>query len=304
MPADPQPVPETSSARPPGAEQTAIRNLKSLMDSSVIGILFWDLDDPTVLDANAEYLRIVGHSRADLLAGRVNWQVLTLPEFRAQDVAVVAELNRTGQHQTYEKEYQRPDGQRVPVLLGGSFSEPGTRKGVSFCLDLTTQRAAQRQAEVREREFTALVNTVAQLAWMANPDGHIFWYNDRWYEYTGTTLDEMLGWGWSKVHHPDHIERVLEQVRPAWGAGQPFELTFPLRGHDGSYRWFLTRAVPILDAQGQVLRWFGTNTDVTEMRQLQDQLERSYQDLEVKVTFRTLQLEQQVRELQAQLAAR
>ena len=281
--------------------QTTVRNLEQLLASDLIGILFWDLDDPAVLEANDEYLRIINYSREDLQAKRVDWHAMTPPEYYERDEQAIEEINRTGKHRPYEKEYVGPDGRRVPVLLGGALTEPGTRKGVSFCFDITPQKEAQRQVQVREREFAALVNTVAQLSWMAEPDGHIFWYNDRWYDYTGTNLAEMQGWGWEKVHHPKHVERVVSFVRAAWSVGEPWELTFPLRGRDGDYRWFLTRAVPILDEQGSIMRWFGTNTDVTEMRELQNQLERSYQDLELKVTFRNLQLERELRELRAQL---
>jgi PAS domain S-box-containing protein len=281
--------------------KTTERNLEQLLASDVIGILFWDLGQTEVPVANDAYLRLIGYSREELQAGRVDWRAMTPEEYHAVDEQAIAELLQTGTHQPYEKELIRRDGRRVPVLLGGSFTDPGTRKGVSFCLDITPQKQALQAAQHRESEFSTLANTVAQLCWMAEPDGHIFWYNDRWYDYTGTTLEEMQGWGWQKVHHPDHIERVLHQVRAAWPAGQPFELTFPLRSKEGEYRWFLTRGVPILDEQGCVRRWFGTNTDVTEMRQLQQQLERSYQDLEMKVTFRNLALEREVRELRAQL---
>ena len=283
------------------ARKTTERNLAQLLASDVIGILFWDLDQTAVPDANDAYLHLLGYSRDDLHAGRLDWHAMTPPEYHARDEQAIAELKRTGTHRPYEKEFVRKDGTRVPVLLGGSITEPGTHKGVSFCLDITPQKAALQAATNREREFTTLANTVAQLSWMAEADGHIFWYNDRWYDYTGTDLAEMQGWGWQKVHHPDHIDRVLDQVKAAWPAGQPFELTFPLRSKEGEYRWFLTRVVPILDEQGRVQRWFGTNTDVTEMRNLQDQLERSYQDLEMKVTFRNLALEREVRELRAQL---
>lgn len=281
--------------------KTTERNLEQLLASDVIGIMFWDLDQAEVPAANDAYLRLVGYSRDELQAGRLDWQAMTPAEYHAVDEAAIAELLRTGTHRPYEKEFIRKDGTRVPVLLGGSFTEPGTKKGVSFCLDITAQKQALQAATAREREFTTLANTVAQLSWMAEADGHIFWYNDRWYEYTGTDLEEMQGWGWQKVHHPDHLDRVLEQVKAAWPAGQPYELTFPLRSKEGEYRWFLTRVVPILDEQGEVQRWFGTNTDVTEMRQLQDQLERAYQDLEMKVTFRNLALEREVLDLRAQL---
>ena len=281
--------------------KTTEHNLAQLLASDVIGILFWDLDHTGVFEANDAYLRLIGCSRDDLRAGRIDWRAITPTEHHARDEQAVAELLRTGRHVPYEKELLRSDGTRVPVLLGGSLTEPDTKKGVSFCLDITPQKQALRAAQSREREFLTLANTVAQLSWMAEADGHIFWYNDRWYEYTGTDLAEMQGWGWQKVHHPDYIDRVLAEVSEAWAAGQPFELSFPLRSKAGEYRWFLTRVVPILDEQGQVQRWFGTNTDVTEMRQLQQQLERSYEDLEMKVTFRNLQLEREVQELRAQL---
>ena len=99
---------------------------------------------------------------------------------------------------------------------------------------------------------------------MARPDGSRYWFNRRWYEYTGTTPEQVEGAGWHRAHHPDHIGRVLEGMRRAWALGEPWEDTFPLRGRDGDYRWFLTRAVPVSDARGRPVRWFGTNTDVTD----------------------------------------
>lgn len=77
----------------------------------------------------------------------------------------------------------------------------------------------------------------------------------------------MEGWGWREVHHPEHVDRVVERIRHSWETGEAWEDTFPLRGGDGRYRWFLSRAQPIRDADGNVVRWFGTNTDITELRE-------------------------------------
>jgi PAS domain S-box-containing protein len=136
-------------------------------------------------------------------------------------------------------------------------------------------RDVAEQLRRRTAEFTTLADAIPQLAWMAEPDGHIFWYNQRWYEYTGTSLDQMQGWGWEQVHHPNHLGAVVERWQHHLAAGQPWEDTFPLRRHDGEYRWFLSRASPVRDETGQVTRWFGSNTDVTDMQQLQDQVQRS-----------------------------
>jgi PAS domain S-box-containing protein len=208
---------------------------------------------------------------------------------------------------TWQEQYcfLRADGTYADVLDRGHVAHNADGKPVRMIgamQDISEQRRAEADLRRREEEFSTLAANIAQLAWMAEPNGDIYWYNKRWYEYTGSTLEEMRGWGWEKVHHPDHIERVLEFVRPAWGLGQPWELTFPLRRHDGEYRWFLTRAVPVHDEEGQLVRWLGTNTDITDQKQLQERLERAYNDLEAKVTFRTLELEHQVQELRQQLA--
>jgi PAS domain S-box-containing protein len=117
-----------------------------------------------------------------------------------------------------------------------------------------------------ERQFRTLADAIPTLAWTAKPDGHIDWYNARWYEYTGTTPEQMEGWGWQSVHDPAELPWVLDRWRHGIATGQPVEMTFPLLGADGRFRPFLTRIVPLRDADGQVLRWFGTNTDVSPER--------------------------------------
>ena len=128
------------------------------------------------------------------------------------------------------------------------------------------RRRAEEALSHREEEFRALAENLPQLTWMAEPDGAITWFNRRWYDYTGTTPEQMQGWGWRAVHHPDHAARAEESYRAALEAGTVWEETFPLRGLDGRYRWFLSRAVPIPDEEGRISRWFGANTDITEQR--------------------------------------
>jgi PAS domain S-box-containing protein len=125
---------------------------------------------------------------------------------------------------------------------------------------------ASQAARDREQELRALADNIPQLAWMADRTGARFWFNRRWHEYSGATLDELKGFGWEKFHHPAHAEDVLSKYRRAFETGEPWEDTYPLLGKDGYYRWFLSRAVPIRDDAGNVTRWFGTSTDITEHR--------------------------------------
>jgi PAS domain S-box-containing protein len=157
--------------------------------------------------------------------------------------------------------------------LRGADGAPEVVTGV--LVDVTERKRTEEWLRESEERFRTLADNIAQFAWMADGSGWIFWYNQRWFDYTGTTLEEMEGWGWCKVHHPDHEERVVEKLRRAFETGQAWEDTFPLRAHDGSYRWFLSRAIPIRDADGRVHRWFGTNTDITERMQMEEALRKA-----------------------------
>jgi PAS domain S-box-containing protein len=145
------------------------------------------------------------------------------------------------------------------------------------------ERAERSEAAVEDaaRQFQQLANTIPQLAWMARPDGSIYWYNDRWYEYTGTTPEQMAGGGWQQVHDPGELPAVLERWRYSLKTGDPFEMEFPLRGSDGQLRLFLTRAVPVRHGgTGAIAQWFGTNTDVQYRRDAERSLQEQTARLE------------------------
>jgi len=146
--------------------------------------------------------------------------------------------------------------------------------------DVTGIVAARRQIEESERQFRTLAETIPHLAWMADETGNIFWYNRRWYHYTGTALEEVDGWKWQSLHDPKILPDVLTAWRHAIATGEPFEMVFPLRRADGEFRSFLTRVEPVQDSEGRVVRWFGTNTDITEQRKTEEELRRMNRELE------------------------
>lgn len=170
--------------------------------------------------------------------------------------------------------FGEPSVRRTLINSGAPVRDSQSRilGAVVAQMDITERvrmEAALRESEAR---FRALADNMSQFAWISDEKGRGIWHNQRWYDYTGTTPEEMLGWGWAKLHHPDHLERVAEKFKRHLAAGEAWEDTFPLRGKDGTYRWFLSRAIPIRDERGKVVQWFGTNTDITAQREAEEAL--------------------------------
>ncbi|MDQ2106372.1 hybrid sensor histidine kinase/response regulator, partial [Azospirillum isscasi] len=142
-------------------------------------------------------------------------------------------------------------------------------------------QAAKEEAEEVGLRFRTLADSIPQLAWMARPDGRIFWYNRRWHDYTGMeSADTPAGPLWAGILPPDHAERVTASLQRSFGTGEPWEDTFPMAGRDGAFRWFLSRALPVRDCDGAIVLWFGTNTDVTDRLEAEDALRRAKEEAE------------------------
>ncbi len=177
----------------------------------------------------------------------------------------------TGEPQSAE--LPRPEGRtvfhRVYPVKDGDRRTIGTAE---FVTDITDRKRMEEALRDSEERFHTLADNIAQLAWMADAGGEISWFNRRCLEYTGATADALqLG----RFLHPEHVGHVAETMSRCLSTGEAFEASFPLRGRDGRYRWFLSRAVPVRDPAGQVERWLGTATDVTELREVEEALRES-----------------------------
>jgi diguanylate cyclase (GGDEF)-like protein/PAS domain S-box-containing protein len=192
-----------------------------------------------------------------------------------EELDILARIARGEQVQRFDTVRVRKDGTHVHVSVTEHpiTDGHGVVVGAStIARDITERMDAATVVRASEESFRAMADSIPQMAWTARPDGFIFWYNQRWYDFTGTTLEQTEGWNWQSVHDPDVLPRVMVGWKAAIAAGQPFEMEFPLRAADGGFRHFLTRAVPIKNSSGDVVQWAGTNTDVDELKRAETAL--------------------------------
>lgn len=264
---------------------TPAPELQLIYDTAPIGLAFLSCDC-RYLHVNQHLTEICGISVADHIGRSVRD---TVPAVAEQVESIVQTILRTGEPITgVEVNGQRPDGsngQRVWITYWHPLkNKDGTIAGINVAAqEITERKRAQAALAASEARFRELADNMSQFAWTADPIGRRIWFNKRWHDYAGTTLEEMQGWGWQTLHHPDHADRVLQRMRAAYAAEEPWEDTFQLRRRDGQFRWFLTRAVPIRDEGGEIIRWFGTNTDVTEQVELEKALRDLNENLERRV---------------------
>lgn len=235
-----------------------------------------------ILFVNDAYARAMGEDASDL-QGADFWQWIHADD-REQVRAMLDRLCPDAPEVSIENRLGKGENARWTLWRNRalSFDEHGRATEVqSSGIDITDRKRAEFALRDSEQRFRELANGIDQLVWTCNTRGQATWYNQRWFDFTGTTLEEMRGDGWKRVHHPDHVDRVIGGLDRAIQAGEPWEDLFPLRGRDGQYRWFLSRAVPIRDRSGQVVRWLGTNTDVTEQRQAEAALRAKELELEL-----------------------
>lgn len=147
-------------------------------------------------------------------------------------------------------------------------------------IETTTKKTVQDELKLSEERFKMMADNIPNLAWMAKPDGSLYWYNKKWYEYTGTTFQDMQGWGWQSVYKEEQLDDVIREWKSSLQAGVPFEMVRPLKGADGSYCDFLTRALPVKNEQNEIVNWFGTNTDITYQNQTEVALIENRSQLE------------------------
>jgi PAS domain S-box-containing protein len=243
--------------------------LAAIVSASDDAIISKSLDG-TILSWNAGAERLFGYSAAEMIGKSIN---LIIPErLQAEEQSILARLGQGERIEHFETVRVAKDGREIFISLTISpvRDTSGRVVGASkIARNITEKKRTEQALQASEERFRELANNIDQFAWTCDELGYATWYNQRWYDYTGTTFEQVRGDGWRAVHHPDYVDQVAASLARGVESEEPWEAIFPMRGKDGEYRWFLSRAIPIRDADGRVIRWFGSNTDITEQRELE-----------------------------------
>jgi PAS domain S-box-containing protein len=233
-----------------------------------IGIWSWVAETDTVTWSEELY-RIAGLDPASTAPTYAEHPTIYSTESWSRLERAVQKALTTGDSYHLELELIRPDGTSrwVNAFGGVAHDVDGRVEGLHGTVqDITERKRAEAALRESAEDFRTLADAVPQIVWTTGPDGKNTYFNQQWADYTGMTLEESHGDGWNKPFHPDDRQRAWDAWQRATTEDAPYSLECRLRRADGAYRWWLVRGEPLRDADGAIVKWFGTCTDIEEIK--------------------------------------
>jgi PAS domain S-box-containing protein len=269
-----------------------------LVEQSPDGIAIYD-QQGQIHEINDRAIEMLGYTRAEALPRNVV-EVIAPEDLARQPLRT--DLLRNGQSIIGDRLLVRKDGTRLPVELNAKLLSDGR---IHVVLRDITERKRLEHEIVRSRDFyLTLLEDFPALVWRAGVDGLCDHFNRTWLHFTGRTLEQELGDGWTQELHPDDLDRHLEAYRAALEAREPFTTDYRLRRHDGVYRWMHNHGTPFYDADGSFAGFIGSCYDIDDQKNAESEIRSLNTQLEKRVAERTLEVEDKVRALSVESAER
>jgi diguanylate cyclase (GGDEF)-like protein/PAS domain S-box-containing protein len=264
----------TASKHTENALKNSEEHFRSLFTQAPLGIALINSLTGQIYKANPKYAEIVGLS-IDELEG-IDWMQITHPDDVQADLDNMALMN-AGKTNGFimEKRYIHVDGSIVWINLTVAkilLKEQGDPCHHCIVEDITARKKITEALNAREKEFRLLAESMPQIVWITRVDGECIYLNQQWVDYTGLSFEESYGHNWSNALHPDDQQHALNAWQTALHNNSDYSFECRLRRADGVYRWWLDRGVPVFDDTGKVYKWFGTCTDIHELKEFEKSL--------------------------------
>ncbi len=247
------------------------KKFRTIVDSNIIGIIFWDMNG-NIIDANDFFLSTVNYTRDDLISGRINWQEMTPPEYQSLDAEKVAELMATGTAFSFEKEYIRSDGSRVPVVLGGAFLEGSQEFGVSFVLDISDRKQAQSQLQKQQQLLESILKTIPNFLYIYDIETQQIIYANAGVTamlgYTPAELQDLGQEPLATLIHPEDMPKIIAGIQRLKNSTNPHEIDdidYRIKHKNGEWRWVHDRSTIFKKtADGQIQQVICSVLDISD----------------------------------------
>lgn len=258
--------------------------VRAILDSALSAVVVINAEG-RIIDWNAHAETVFGWPRAEALGLQLAETIIP-PRYRESHLRGLQHFLATGEgpvlRRPVEMSALRRDGSEFPVELSISVLEsPDAITFCAFVTDITQRQRAAAALLESEQRFRSLAESLPHLVWTCAPDGRCDYLSRQWAEYTGRPEAEQLGFGWAEQLHPEDRERVQAEWARATVRGDFFDIEFRIRRADGVFRWFKTRAVPLRDNAGRIVKWFGSNTDFDDYKRSQDRLRTQLERLKL-----------------------
>jgi PAS domain S-box-containing protein len=259
----------------------------ALNGSSLVGTWDWDVpSDVVTTDDKFAQMYNLDPLRAGLGVPVTEFLRAIHPDDAERVGAEISEALQSGGVFRSEYRLAGPDGEVKWVVASGRPRLGPDGKAQRFpgvVFDVTEQRRISDALIQSELQFRTLADTMPQMVWSTLPNGYHDYYNARWYEFTGVPAGSTDGEGWNDMFHPDDQERAREVWKHSLQTGEPYEIEYRLKHHSGTYRWTLGLALPIRDTSGNIIRWFGTCTDIHQTKIAAEERELVAQELSHRI---------------------
>ena len=257
---------------------------RTLFDSAPMAVFVCDRN-AVILQYNARAVELWGREPTCGVEKHCGSTRLWLPDgtLLPHDQSPVLDALRTGvPAHNVEVFIERPDGSRLPVLV--NFAAITNARGevtgaITSFIDITERKRAEEELRQAEKRLRFVMDSMPQKIFTAKPNGDVDYFNPIWTEFTGLTFEHIRDWGWTQFIHPDDVEENVSVWQRSIDTGEPFQFEHRFRRADGEYRWHLSRALPMRDAEGRIVMWIGSNTDVHEQQQTANKLQQLAADL-------------------------